>query len=94
MNLKPLGDTAILQKQKPQEKTTAGIIIPDSAKEAPQEAVVIAVGPGKLKDGQFHAVPVKAGDKVICAQYAGTKVTYEDQEYLVVNQDDILAIVG
>ena len=75
------------------EKTESGIILPDSAKEKSQEAVVIAVGPGKCKDRQKAAMQVKEGDKVIISEYGGTEVKIGDEEYKIVIQDDILAIV-
>ena len=93
MKLKPLGDKVVLQYQDVEEKTESGIILPDSAKEKPQEAVVIAVGPGKCKDGQRVAMQVKEGDKVIYSEYAGTEVELDDEKYIIVGQDDIIAIV-
>ena len=93
MRLKPLGDKVVLQYQDVEEKTESGIILPDSAKEKSQEAVVIAVGPGKCKDGQRVAMQVKEGDKVILSEYGGTEVKIGDEEYKIVSQDDILAIV-
>ena len=74
------------------EKTKAGIILPDSAKEKPQEAVVIAVGPGKEEDGKLTKMQVKEGDKVIYTKYAGTEIKFEDEEYIIVSQSDIIAI--
>lgn len=93
MKLKPLGDKVVLQYQDVEEKTESGIILPDSAKEKSQEAVVIAVGPGKCKDGQKVPMQVKEGDKVILSEYGGTEVKIGDEEYKIVSQDDILAIV-
>ncbi|MDD7739317.1 MAG: co-chaperone GroES [Fusicatenibacter sp.] len=93
MKLQPLGDRVVIQYQKAEEKTESGIILPDSAKEKPQEAVVIAVGPGKWKDGRKVDPQVKEGDKVILSDYAGTEVKLDEEEYKIVNQDDILAIV-
>lgn len=92
MKLKPLGDKVVLQYQKAEEKTESGILLPDSAKEKPQEAVVIAVGPGK-EGGQQTTMQVKEGDKVIVEQYAGTDVKLGDEEYKIVSQSDILAVV-
>ena len=88
MRLRPLGEKVILQHQKAEEKTQSGIILPDSAKKKPQEAVVIAVGSGGEEKMQ-----VKEGDKVIYSQYAGTEVKLEDEEYVIVSQKDIIAIV-
>ena len=93
MQLKPLGDRVVLQHQKAEEKTKSGIILPDSAKEQPQEAIVVAVGPGKEVDGKKIEMQVKVGDKVIYSKYAGTDVKLEDEEYIVVKQSDIVAIV-
>lgn len=89
MKLRPLGDRVVLQYQEAEEKTKSGILLPDSAKEKPQEAVVIAVGPGN------NDVPmqVKDGDRVIIGEYAGTKVKIEEEEFSIVDQDEILAIV-
>ena len=93
MQLKPLGDRVVLQHQKAEEKTKSGIILPDSAKEQPQEAIVVAVGPGKEVDGKKIEMQVKVGDKVIYSKYAGTDVELEGEKYIIVKQNDILAIV-
>jgi chaperonin GroES len=93
MNLKPLGDRVILKRQEAEEKTQSGIILPDSAKEKPQAAIVIAVGPGKEEDGKVTAMQVSEGDKVIYSKYSGTEVKFDDEEYVIVNQSDIIAIV-
>lgn len=93
MKLRPIGDHIILQLQEAKETTQSGIILPESAKEHPQEALVLAVGPGKNEDGQTNEMQVKEGDKVIYSKYAGTAVQFEDQEYIVVSQNDIIAIV-
>ena len=93
MQLKPLGDRVVLQHQKAEEKTKSGIILPDSAKEQPQEAIVVAVGPGKEVDGKKIEMQVKVGDKVIYSEYAGTEVELDDEKYIIVGQDDIIAIV-
>ena len=93
MQLKPLGDRVVLQQQKAEEKTQSGIILPDSAKEKPQDAVVIAVGPGKEADGKKTAMQVKEGDKVIYSKYSGTEVKLGEEEYVIVSQADILAVV-
>ncbi|MDY3918412.1 MAG: co-chaperone GroES [Candidatus Limivivens sp.] len=93
MKLKPLGDNVVLQYQDVEEKTESGIILPDSAKKKPQEAVVIAVGPGKWKDGQQTVMQVKEGDKVVLSEYGGTEVKIGEEEFKIVSQDDILAIV-
>lgn len=93
MKLRPLGDKVVLKYMEAEEKTKSGIILPDSAKEKPQEAVVVAVGPGKEEDGKLVSMQVKEGDKVIYTKYAGTEIKFEDEEYVIVGQSDIIAIV-
>ena len=92
--LKPLQDKVIVQKLEPEEKTSGGILLPDSTKEKPQEAKVIAVGPGAVDDkGQRKPIDVKEGDHVLFAKYSGTEVKLDGQEYLILTDRDILAIV-
>ena len=93
MNLKPLGDRVVLKHLEAEEKTQSGIILTGAAKEKPQEAEVSAVGPGAVVDGKEIKMEVKVGDKVICSKYAGTEVTLDKEEYVIVKQSDILAIV-
>lgn len=93
MKLKPLGDRVVLKQQEAEQKTKSGIILPDSAKEKPQEAVVIAVGPGKEDNGKIAAMQVKEGDKVIYSKYAGTEVKMGEEEFIIVSQNDIIAVV-
>ena len=93
MKLTPLADRVILKMVETEETTKGGIILTGSAKEKPSVAEVISVGPGGNVDGKDVVMTVKPGDKVITSQYAGTKVTLEDVEYVVVRQNDILAIV-
>jgi chaperonin GroES len=93
MKLKPLEDRVVLKQQEAEEKTQSGIILPDSAKEKPQAAVVVAVGPGKVVDGHKVEMQVKEGDKVIYSKYSGTEVKYDDEEYIIVSQTDIIAVV-
>jgi chaperonin GroES len=93
MNLRPLEDRVILKQQEAEEKTQSGIILPDSAKEKPQAAVVVAVGPGKEEGGHRTEMQVKVGDKVIYSKYSGTEVKYEEEEYIIVSQKDIIAVV-
>ncbi len=94
MNLKPLGGKVIVEVLKAEDKTRGGIIIPDTAKEKPQEAKVIAVGSGKtLENGKVVAPDVKAGDIIIFGKYSGSEVKVDDKEYLIIDADDILAIV-
>ena len=92
--LKPLGDRVIIELVEQEETTASGIVLPDSAKEKPQEGHVVAVGNGKVTDkGERIALDVAAGDRVIFSKYAGTEIKHEDKEYLILRQDDILAIV-
>ena len=91
--IKPLSDRVLIKMKESEEKTKSGIILASSAKEKPQVAEVIEVGPGKVVDGRVTEMYVKKGDSVIVSQYAGTEVKYNGEEYLILKQDDILAIV-
>ena len=93
--IKPLGNRVLIKMKEGEEKTKSGIILSGSAQEKPQIAVVIEVGPGELvKEGNERSkMEVKKGDNIIISEYAGTKVKFEGQEYIIVKQDDILAIV-
>lgn len=93
MKLTPLFDRVVLKMTEAEETTKSGIILAGSAKEKPSVAEVIAVGPGGTVDGKTITMAVKAGDRVITDKYAGTKVTLDEVEYIVVKQSDILAIV-
>ena len=93
MTIKPLTDRVLIQAEKAEETTKSGIVLTSAAQEKPQISRVIAVGPGGMVDGKEVTMTVKPGDKVITSQYAGTKVTLEDVAYVVVRQNDILAIV-
>ena len=93
MKLTPLSDRVILKMVEAEETTKSGIILTGTAKEKPSIAEVISVGPGGMVDGKDVVMTVKVGDKVITSQYAGSKVTLENVEYIVVRQNDILAIV-
>lgn len=94
MNLKPLADRVIVKALPMEEKTKSGIIMPDTAKEKPQEGEIVAVGPGKIEKGERIALDVKTGDRVIYSKYAGTEVKYDGQEYLILRESDIQAIIG
>jgi chaperonin GroES len=95
MNIKPLGDRVLVKALEPKEVKKGGIIIPDTAKEKPQEGEVIAVGKGKMSDdGKLIPMDVKAGDKILFGKYSGTEVKIDDQEYLIMNHDDILGILS
>ena len=92
--LRPLGDRVVIQPTPREEMTKSGIVLPDTAKEKPQEGSVIAVGPGAFdNDGKRIAIDVKVGDKVLYAKYAGTEFKIEGDELLIVSQNDILPIV-
>ncbi|NMA82704.1 MAG: co-chaperone GroES [Epulopiscium sp.] len=93
MKLIPLGDRVVIKQLEAEEKTKSGIVLPTQAKEKPQEAEVVAVGPGGVVDGKEIKMEVKVGDHVIYSRYAGTEVKMDDEEYIVVKQSDILAIV-
>lgn len=95
MNLQPIGDKVIIERLESQDKTKGGIIVPDSAKEKPQEGKVIAVGKGKtLKNGKVVAPQVKPGDKILFGKYSGNEVKVGDKEYLIIEADDILAVIA
>ena len=93
MRLVPLGDKVVLKQLLAEETTKSGIVLPGQAKEKPQQAEVIAVGPGGVVDGKEVTMQVNVGDKVIYSKYAGTEVKLGDDEYIVVKQNDIVAIV-
>ncbi|VDN46795.1 chaperonin small subunit [Petrocella atlantisensis] len=93
MNLKPLNDRVVLKQLKAEEKTKSGIVLPGQAQEKPQEAEVVAVGPGGNVDGKEVTMQVVVGDKVIYSKYAGTEVKLDGVEYIIVKQNDILAVL-
>ena len=93
MKLVPLGDRVVLKQLVAEETTKSGIVLPGQAQEKPQQAEVIAVGPGGVVDGKEITMQVKAGDKVIYSKYSGTEVEVDDEKYVVVKQNDILAVV-
>lgn len=93
MKLVPLGDKIVLKQFEAEETTKSGIVLPGQAKEKPQEAEVLAVGPGGIIDGKEVTMQVKVGDKVIYSKYSGTDVELDHEEYIIVKQSDILAIV-
>ena len=95
MALHPLGDRLIVKALEAEERTKGGIVLPDSAKERPQEGKVLAVGKGKLlEDGTVKPLEVKAGDRILFGKYAGTEIKVDDGEVLILREDDILAIIG
>lgn len=92
--IKPLGDRVVIKALEKEEKTVSGIVLPDTAKEKPQKGTIIAVGTGKVLDnGQRVALEVKEGQEVIFSKYAGTEIKIENQDYLILSERDILAIV-
>jgi chaperonin GroES len=92
-SLKPLEDRIVVKPSEEEETTSSGIVIPDTAKEKPQEGEVVAVGPGRFEDGQRIPLDVKVGDKVLYSKYGGTEVKVSGEEYLVLSARDVLAIV-
>ena len=95
MKIRPLQDRLVVKRLAEEEKTKGGIIIPDTAKEKPQEGEVIAVGNGKiLENGTKLALDVKAGDKILFGKYSGTEIKIDGQEYLILREDEVLAVIG
>ncbi|MDH7577032.1 MAG: co-chaperone GroES [Bacillota bacterium] len=94
MNLKPLGDRVVLKVVEAEEKTRGGIVLPDTAKERPQQGEIVAVGTGRvLENGEKAPLEVKVGQRVIFSRYAGTEIKVAGEEYLIVNERDVLAVV-
>ena len=91
--IKPLGSRVLIKMKEGEEKTKSGIILAEAAQEKPQIAEVIEVGPGEMVDGKLEPMNVKKGDNVIVSEYSGTKVKYEGEEYIILREEDILAIV-
>ncbi len=95
INLKPLADRVVIKKLDAEEKTAGGIVLPDTAKEKPQQGEVVAVGPGRLDEkGTRQPMELKVGDKVLFAKYSGTEVKHEGTELLILAERDILAVIG
>ncbi len=95
MNIKPLGDRLVIKPMEGEEKTKSGIVLPDTAKEKPQQGKVIAVGPGRVLDsGERAAMDVNVGETVLYAKYAGTEFKLDGDEYLVLSERDILAVIN
>jgi chaperonin GroES len=95
MNLKPLGDRVIVKPKAPEEKTKGGIILPDTAQEKPMEGEIVAVGVGRVADdGKKINMELKVGDKVLYGKYSGTEVKINDEEYLIMRESDVYAIIG
>ncbi len=94
MQIQPLGDRILVEVLEAKEKTKSGIVLPDTAKEKPQEAKIVAVGKGRVSDeGKTIAPEVKVGDKVLFGKYTGTEITIDEKEYLMLKEEDILAII-
>ena len=93
VTIKPLEDRILVKTVEAEQTTASGLVIPDTAKEKPQEGEVLAVGPGRFEDGQRLPLDIAVGDKVIYSKYGGTEVKYDGQEYLILSARDVLAIV-
>ncbi|MGI6585203.1 MAG: co-chaperone GroES [Gracilibacteraceae bacterium] len=93
MNIRPLGDRVIIKVIESEETTKSGIVLPGTAKEKPMQGEVLAVGSGEMVDGKKIPLELKVGDKVIYSKYAGTEVKMDDNEYLIVRQSDVLAVI-
>jgi chaperonin GroES len=95
MNVRPLHDRILVKRVEEKEVVKGGIIIPDSAKEKPMEGEVIAAGPGKImEDGKRAPIDVKAGDRILFGKYSGTEIKIDDQDYLIMREEEILAVLG
>ncbi len=94
VSIKPLEDRIVVQASEAETTTASGIVIPDTAKEKPQEGTVIAVGPGRFEDGARVPLDVKVGDTVIYSKYGGTEIKYNGEEYLILSARDVLAVVN
>ncbi|WP_123054529.1 co-chaperone GroES [Clostridium sp. JN-1] len=93
MNIRPLGDRVVIKRLEAEETTKSGIVLPGAAKEKPQEAEVVSVGPGGLVNGKEVKMEVKKGDRVLFSKYSGTEVKIDGEEYTILRQDDILAVM-
>jgi len=95
MSIQPLGDRILLKVTEAEEKTKSGIVLPDSAQEKPQEGKIAAIGKGKIdENGTMKALEVNVGDKVLFSKYAGTQIKYKGEEYLIIRESDILAVIA
>ena len=94
VSIKPLEDRIVIKQVEAEQTTASGLVIPDTAKEKPQEGTVVAVGPGRFEDGARVPLDVAVGDKVIYSKYGGTEVKVEDDEYLILSARDVLAVIG
>jgi chaperonin GroES len=94
IKVKPLADRVVIKALEDTEQMRGGLYIPDTAKEKPQQGEVVAVGPGKVEDGKRIDMELKVGDKVLYGKYSGTEVTVDNEQYLILRESDVLAIVG
>jgi chaperonin GroES len=94
LKVKPLADRVVVKPLEEAEQMRGGLYIPDTAKEKPQHGEIVAVGPGRFEDGKRIDMELKVGDKVLYGKYSGTEVTLEDQQYLILRESDVLAVVG
>jgi chaperonin GroES len=95
VNIRPLQDRVVVKRIEQEEQVRGGIIIPDTAKEKPQQAEVVAVGPGKINDdGKRNPVDVKSGDRILIGKYSGSEIRIDDQELVILREDEILAVVA
>ncbi|HEX8432589.1 MAG TPA: co-chaperone GroES [Myxococcaceae bacterium] len=94
MKVKPLADRVVVKALEDTEQMRGGLYIPDTAKEKPQQGEVVAVGPGKVEDGARVEMELKVGDKVLYGKYSGTEVTVDNEQYLILRESDVLAVVG
>jgi chaperonin GroES len=92
--IKPLSDRVLVQPEEAEEKTASGIIIPDTAKEKPQQGKIVSVGPGKVENGTKIDMTVKEGDTVLYGKYAGTEITLDGEEYMIMRESDILGVIN
>ena len=92
--IKPLADRVVVRALAREEKTASGIVLPDTAKEKPQEGEVIAVGPGRREDGKLIPLEVRVGDRILFSKYAGTEIKLNDEEVLVMRESDLLAVIS
>jgi len=94
IKIQPLGDRVVVRPLETKDKTKGGIVLPDTAKEKPQEGEIVAVGKGKLlENGEIKPLEVKVGDRILYGKYSGTEITLNDQEYLILREEDVLAII-
>ncbi|MGH3598218.1 MAG: co-chaperone GroES [Mycobacterium sp.] len=92
--IRPLEDRIVVQAVEAETTTASGLVIPDTAKEKPQEGIVLAIGPGRFEDGQRIPLDVKEGDRVLYSKYGGTEIKYNGEEYLILSARDVLAVVA